>query len=293
MPRTYANGIDIEYDARGAPDARPLLLIMGLGAQMIIWDDDFCEQLAARGHRVIRFDNRDIGLSTKLDAAGMPNLVAAVGRRLLGKPVGAPYTLSDMAADAAGLLDALGIETADIVGASMGGMIAQTMAIEHPSRVRTLTSIMSTTGEPDLPQPTPEATAALLTPVPTDREGNVTRAVRVARVIGSPGFPFDEVYVRRRAARAYDRGFYPAGAARQLLAIMASGSRKEALKTVRVPTLVIHGSDDPLAPLAGGIETAESIPGAELLILEGMGHDLPQLLWPRIIDAICALAARG
>jgi pimeloyl-ACP methyl ester carboxylesterase len=293
MPRTYANGIDIEYEIFGAPDARPLLLIMGLGAQMIIWDDDFCEQLAARGHRVIRFDNRDIGLSTKLDAAGMPNLVAAVGRRLLGKPVGAPYTLSDMAADTAGLLDALGIETADIVGASMGGMIAQTMAIEHPSRVRTLTSIMSTTGEPDLPQPTPEATAALLTPVPTDRAGNVERAVRVARVIGSPGFPFDEAYVRRRAARAYDRGFYPAGTARQLLAIIASGSRKAALEAVRVPALVIHGSDDPLAPLAGGIDTAEAIPGAELLILEGMGHDLPQPLWPRIIDAICALAARG
>ncbi len=292
MPAARANGIEIAYETFGAPEGRPLLLIMGLAAQMILWDDHFCAALASRGHRVIRFDNRDVGLSSKLEEAGMPDAAAAMQAALLGERVDAPYTLRDMAADAVGLLDALGIAAAHVVGASMGGMIAQAMAIAHPARVLSLTSIMSSTGDRSLPPARPAAAAVLLLPVVTGRAANVERAVQVFRTIGSPGFPFDEERVRRRAARSYDRCFNPVGLARQLVAIMASGSRKEALKSVAVPTLVIHGADDPLVPLAGGLDTAESIPGAELLIVEGMGHDLPRGAWPRIVDAISNLAAR-
>ncbi|HUI25642.1 MAG TPA: alpha/beta hydrolase [Candidatus Kryptonia bacterium] len=293
MPNVRANGIDIEYDTFGQPANAPMLLIMGLGAQMVLWDEQFCEQLAERGHYVIRFDNRDVGLSTKFAQAGMPNVVAAVGAMMMRQPVEAPYTLSDMAADAMGLLDALDIGTAHIVGASMGGMIAQTVAIEHPKRVRTLTSIMSTTGNPNLPPAKPEAMMALMTPPPADRAGSIERSVSVFRTIGSPGFPFEEDRFRERAALSFDRCFHPEGAARQMVAILASGSRKEKLGAVTAPTLVIHGADDPLVPLAGGIDTAESIPGAELLIIEGMGHDLPRPAWPRIIDAISKLTVRG
>jgi len=293
VPSASANGITIEYEEFGDPAAPPLVLVMGLGAQMILWDEEFCSGLAARGHRVIRFDNRDVGLSTKLVAAGTPNILAAMSGRLFGRKLEAPYTLSDMAADTVGLLDALGIRRAHVVGASLGGMIAQTLAIEHPARVRSLTSIMSTTGDPSLPMARAEAMAALLSPVPSDREGNVARAVRIFRTIGSPGFPFDEERVRRRAARSYDRCFHPAGPARQLLAIVASGSRRPRLARVRVPALVIHGAGDPLIPVEGGIDTAAAIPGAELLIIEGMGHDLPRGVWPQVIDAITALAERA
>jgi pimeloyl-ACP methyl ester carboxylesterase len=293
MPRVRANGIDIEYDIFGNRNAQPLLLIMGLGAQMILWDEQFCERLAARGHRVIRFDNRDVGLSSKFDEQGMPNLVAAMAAAMMRQPVSAPYTLNDMAADAAGLLNALEIAAAHVVGASMGGMIAQALAITHPARVRTLTSIMSSTGNPDLPPPKPEAGAVLMTPPPADRAGSIERAVTVFRTIGSPGFPFDEARVRDVAGRSYDRCFNPAGVARQLVAILASGSRKEALKSVRVPALVIHGADDPLVSVAAGIDTAEAIPGAQLEIIDGMGHDLPRAAWPRIIDAISELTARA
>jgi len=292
MPTARANGIEIEYEIFGERRARPLLLIMGLGAQMILWDEEFCALLAARGHRVIRFDNRDVGLSTKLTGCGVPNVPAAIAGLLLRGKIEAPYTISDLAADAAGLLDALAIEAAHVVGASLGGMIAQVLAIEHPTRVRTLTSMMSTTGDRTLPPAKPEAMAALLTPVPADREGNVERAVKVFRTIGSPGFPFDEERVRRRAARGYDRCFHPAGVARQLVAILASNSRKEALAAVTAPTLVIHGSDDPLIPVEGALDTAAAIPGAELMIIEGMGHDLPRAVWPRVIDAISNLTAR-
>ena len=292
MPIARANGIEIAYDTFGAAGAPPLLLIMGLGAQMILWDEDFCAALAARGHHVIRFDNRDVGLSTKLADHGAPNLMTAMSTFFMRGTVDAPYTLSDMAADAAGLLDVLEIEAAHVVGASLGGMIAQTLAIEHPHRVRTLTSIMSTTGHRDLPPGRPEAMAVLMTPAAEDREGSIGRALKVFRTIGSPGFPFDEARVRRVAGLSYDRCFHPAGVARQMVAILASGSRHERLGSVGVPSLVIHGADDPLLPVEGGIDTAQAIPGAELLIIEGMGHDLPRAVWPRLIDAISALTAR-
>jgi pimeloyl-ACP methyl ester carboxylesterase len=293
MPTAEANGIELEYEEFGDRSARPLLLIMGLGAQMVFWREDFCTQLAARGHRVIRFDNRDVGKSSKLDHLGVPDPGAALEAARLGHPVQAPYSLSDMAADAVGLLDALRIDKAHVVGASMGGMIAQAIAIGHPSRVRSLTSIMSTTGNPDLPRPKPEAMAALLSPQPAAREESIERAVFIFRTIGSPGFPFDEADVRACAALSYDRGFSPEGTARQLIAILAAGSRKEALQSMKVPTLVIHGKDDPLVPVEGAIDTAAAIPGAELMIIEGMGHDLPRMAWSRIVDAISKLTARS
>jgi pimeloyl-ACP methyl ester carboxylesterase len=293
MPNLKANGISIEYEEFGDRNGRPLLLIMGLGAQMILWHEEFCEQLAARGHRVIRFDNRDVGKSTWFDQLGVPDVMAAMTAALARQPVTAPYLIRDMAADAVGVLDALHIDKADIVGASMGGMIAQAVAIEFPSRVRTLTSIMSSTGNPDLPPASPSAMAVLLAPPPTTRDESIERGVTVFRTIGSPGFPFDEADVRARATRGYDRGFNPAGTVRQLVAILASGSRKEALRAVRAPALVIHGKDDPLVPFAAGQDTAAAIPGAELLAIDGMGHDMPRAVWPRLIDAISALSARA
>jgi pimeloyl-ACP methyl ester carboxylesterase len=293
MPRASSNGIEIEYEVFGPSDAPPLLLVMGLGSQMIFWDEEFCEGLAARGHRVIRFDNRDVGRSTKLEAAGVPNVLAAMAAVGSGARVAAPYTLDDMADDAAGLLDALEVDAAHVVGASMGGMIAQTLAIRHPKRVRTLTSIMSTTGRPGLPGPTPAALGVLLAPPVAGREPNVERGVATWRVIGSPGFPFDEPRIRERAGRAFDRGFHPEGVARQLAAILASGSRRERLAGVRAPTLVIHGQADPLVPVACGVDTADAVPGAELLLVEGMGHDLPRGAWPTILDAIGKLTARA
>ena len=293
MPTLSANGIRIAYEEFGDPGATPMLLVMGLGAQMILWREDFCETLAGRGYRVIRFDNRDVGESTWMDDLGMPDVLAVLGAVAAREPVAAPYLLRDMAADAAGLLAALAIERAHVVGASMGGMIAQTLAIEHPERVRSLTSIMSSTGNPDLPPPRPDAMGVLLTPPPPDREGAIERGVMVFRTIGSPGFPFDEAEIRSLAERSYDRGINPVGVARQLVAILASGSRVDALRALRVPALVVHGVDDPLVPFAAGQDTAHAIPDAALLAIEGMGHDMPRPLWPRLIDAICDVAARA
>ncbi len=294
MPNVTANGIQIEYDTFGPRDADPLLLVMGLGAQMIAWDEEFCEMIAGQGHHVIRFDNRDVGLSTKFDHLGMPDMPAIFAARAQGKPVeNAPYLLDDMADDAAALLGALGIERAHIAGGSMGGMIVQAMAIRHPKRVVSMTSIMSTTGNPELPQATPEAMAVLTTPAAEDREGAIAQGVASAKVIGSTGFPFDEARVRERTAAAYDRSFYPAGMMRQMAAIMASPSRKEALRSVRVPSLVVHGDIDPLVSVEGGKDTAEAIAGAELLIIEGMGHDLPRGAWTTIVDAMAKNAARA
>jgi alkanesulfonate monooxygenase SsuD/methylene tetrahydromethanopterin reductase-like flavin-dependent oxidoreductase (luciferase family)/pimeloyl-ACP methyl ester carboxylesterase len=285
-----ANGIELCYDTFGNRDAAPLLLIMGLAAQMIEWDEEFCDELASRGYFVIRFDNRDIGLSTKLPQLGTPNVQALFAQRLLGGTVAAPYTLTDMAADAAALLDHLGIEHAHVVGLSMGGSIAQLMAIQHAERVLTLTSIMSSTGDPSLPPPKAEALSVLLTPAPADRAGYVQHYARNMRVLRGPGHELDEKRDLERAARYFGRGLNPPGAARQLAAILAAESRKESLKSVRAPTLVIHGSADPLVLLAGGKATADAIPGAKLFVVEGMGHALPRAHWPQLIDAIAAHA---
>ena len=287
-----ANGLKLCYDTFGDPGAPPLLLIMGLAAQMVAWDDEFCTLLAGRGFRVIRFDNRDIGLSSRIDSAGVPDVSAAFMAAMQGKPIPTPpYLLRDMAADAIGLLDALGIPSAHVVGASMGGAIAQTLAIYHPERLRTLTSIMATTGEPGLPPPTADALAVLFKPTPTDQAGYFESYVQTWKVLRAGSFPLDEARDLARAGQNYARGLNPAGVARQLVAILASGSRKQALGAVRVPTLVIHGDIDPLVPLACGLDTAESVPGAKLLVVPGMGHALPISKWPQIVDAIAAHAA--
>ena len=275
-----ANGLELVYDTFGDPSAPPLLLVMGLGAQMIGWDEQFCKQLAAQGYWVIRFDNRDVGLSTKFKEAGLIDVMALIQ----GEVVEVPYLLSDMADDAVGLLDALGIERAHVVGNSMGGMIVQMMAINHSQRLRTLTSIMSTTADPNLPRGTQEALGILLRPSPTDKEGYLKHSLMVSRVFA--GTYFDKVRALKRAERAYERGLSPDGSNRQSAAVIASGSYKEALKGVSVPTLVIHGNADPVVPVEAGIDTAESIPEAELLIIEGMGHSLPIEKWPEIVGAI-------
>ena len=281
-----ANGIEIVYDTFGEASAPPMLFIMGLGQPMIAWDEEFCAAFAAQGYWVIRFDNRDAGQSTHFDEAGLPNIPALMQAAAQGQAAQGPYTLRDMAEDAVGLLDALGIESAHVVGASLGGMIAQELAIHYPGRVRTLTSIMSTTGAPDLPPSKPEAMAILLTPPPTDRAGYIEYSVQTWRVLNGPVLPLDEEFVRARAGRTFDHGLSAAGTARQFAAILTSGSRREALRAVGVPTLVIHGDADPLVPVEAGIDTAESVPGAELMVVEGMGHNIPLVVAPRIVGAI-------
>jgi len=287
MPKVTANGIQIEYETFGNSSGRPLLLIIGLGGQLIFWDDVLCRDLAGRGHYVIRFDNRDAGLSTKFDGAGIPDLVETFGKIVQGQKISTPYTLDDMADDAAGLLDALEIKRAHICGMSMGGMIAQTMAIRHPSRLLSLISIYSNTGNPELPQPKPEVMELLLAAPPNEREASVEHMVRLFKTIAGPGFPVDDEWTRKIVAQCYDRCFCPQGIARQLVAIWAHGNRKPALASVKVPTLVIHGTADPLVSVEGGKDTAKAIPGAQLMLIEGMGHDLPHGgAWPRIVEAI-------
>jgi pimeloyl-ACP methyl ester carboxylesterase len=282
----HANGIDLCYEIFGDADAEPMLLIMGLGTQMIHWDDDFCRQLAARRFRVIRFDNRDIGKSSRLSGGKRLTALELLKLRFLKIPVAAPYTLRDMAEDVIGLMDALHIKSAHVVGASMGGMIAQEIAISFPQRVRSLTSIMSTTGNPKVPPPTREATAMLLAPPPSTKEEYFARYAQTWKILRVGSFPEDEALDRPRAERTFERGLNPAGAGRQLRAILASGSRKERLRSVKAPTLVIHGTVDPLVRPEGGKDTAASIPGAKLMMIEGMGHALPIRMWPQIIDAI-------
>jgi pimeloyl-ACP methyl ester carboxylesterase len=287
-----ANGIDICYEIFGEPTAEPMLLIMGLGAQMVLWDDEFCERLAARGFRVIRFDNRDIGQSSKLAGGGRFTALELIKLRLLKIPVKAPYKLYDMALDTVALMDVLGIKTAHLVGASMGGMIAQEIAITFPERVRSLTSIMSTTGNPKVPPPTREASAMLMAPPPATKQEYLDRFAQTWKILRVGSFPEDEARDRSRAERCFSRGLNPAGVGRQLRAIIASGSRKERLRNVKAPTLVIHGTVDPLVNPMGGRDTAASIPGAKLLMIEGMGHAIPLPMWPQIIDAI-ATHAKG
>ncbi len=284
--KVRVGGIEIVYDTFGESTAPPMLLVIGLGEQMIAWDEKFCSDLAAQGYWVIRYDNRDAGLSTKLDEAGIPNIPALVQAQMQGEMIETPYLLGDMADDAVGLLDALGVESAHVVGISMGGMIVQEIAIHRPERIRTMTSIMSSTGNPALPPAKPEAMALLTETAPTGRADFIEDSVRVARILNGTGFPIDEDRLRKKAGDIFDRGSSPAGMTRQLAAIIASGSRKEALKSVTVPTLVIHGDADPLVSVEAGIDTANAIPEAELLIIRGMGHGLPPSLWPQVVAAI-------
>lgn len=284
-----ANGIELAYQEMGDPDGEPLLLVMGLATQMIAWDEELCSLLAERGHRVVRFDNRDIGRSTKLEAAG----VSSRFDMITGRRATAPYLLRDMAGDATGLMDHLGIDSAHVVGASMGGMIVQTMAIEHPERVRSMVSIMSTTGSRWTGLPSWKAMSVLFGAPPRSRQAAVERTVRTFSVIGSPGFPFEEDYVRDLAGLSYDRGHDAAGIARQLHAITASGDRTRALRDITAPTLVIHGRRDHLVRPAGARATARAVPGARLKLIDGMGHDLPRQLWPSLAEEIAANAARA
>ncbi|MFE3944220.1 alpha/beta fold hydrolase [Streptomyces sp. NPDC059118] len=282
-------GVSIEYESFGDPSDPAVLLVMGFSAQMIGWHEDFCRALAERGRHVIRYDNRDCGLSTKFDEypVDMGRFIEVVGSGDSASALAmVPYTLQDMADDGLGLLTALGIERAHVVGSSMGGMLAQTMAISQPERLLTLTSMMSSTGEPEYGRSSAEAQAVLFTPKPSDREGYIAAAERdlmwSSKRYGNPAL------LRELAARSYDRAYYPAGAGRQLGAMILSGSRAEALRELRVPTLVMHGLDDILVDPSGGERTAELVPGAKLLLLPDMGHDRPRELWREIIDALDA-----
>jgi pimeloyl-ACP methyl ester carboxylesterase len=293
MPTTTANGVELFFETFGDPADPTLLLVCGLGAQCVGYDDPFCEQIAGLGVHLVRYDNRDTGLSTHLDGVEV-DAVAAVVSSMSGEAVDGPYTLSDMAADGMALLDALEVESAHVVGASMGGMIVQTMAIEHPERVRSLTSIYSTTGEPGVGEPKPDVLAALggiMVPA-EDRATQVAQGVELARLIGSPAV-FDEHRARYRTELFVDRSYDPAGVSRQMVAILASGSRAEQLPSVTAPTVVLHGNADPLVDISGGRRTAELVPGASFTELDGMGHDLPPQYWDRIVDGIDSAVRAG
>jgi pimeloyl-ACP methyl ester carboxylesterase len=292
MPTATANGIELAYETMGDPADPTVLLVMGWGAQMTLWPDEFCKMIVDRGYHVVRFDNRDVGLSAKTEGEP-PNLMAMFMAAMAGQQPSAdsvPYTLSDMAADAVALLDVLGLDRAHVVGASMGGMIAQTIAIEHPERTASLTSIMSTTGDRSVGQAKPEVITALLAPAPQDREEAIERSVAAGRMISGPHF--DEERSRELAAFHFDRCFHPVGLVFQMAAILASGDRTDALASVSAPTTVIHGRVDPLVTLSGGEATAKAIPGAELVVIDDMGHDLPMPRWPEVVDAIDAAARR-
>ncbi len=281
--------VELAYETFGAAGNPPLVLVMGLATQMLGWPDEFCEALADGGFHVVRFDNRDIGLSTHLDEAGMPDLSPLFA----GQPTtSAPYALADMADDTIRLVDAVGLGRVHLVGASMGGMIAQEVALRHPERLLSLTSIMSTTA-PNVGPPTPAASAVLFSPPATTESEAAERAITVYRVIGSPGHSLDEVALSARAQESFRRANDPAGVARQLAAIHASGDRTERLRRLGVPTLVLHGEDDPLVQVDGGRATAAAVPGARLVTWPGMGHDLPRGRWPNIIGEITTHAGRA
>jgi len=289
MPLAPSNGIEIEYETFGDPADPAILLVMGLGIQMLGWQEEFCQMLVDRGFFVIRYDNRDVGLSSKIEDAPVPDVFALMA----GNTASASYKVEDMADDAAGLLDALGIKAAHVVGVSMGGMIGQALAIHHPDRVLSLTSIMSTTGNPEVGQPRPEAIPALISPAPSDRDGFIEYQAGLFKLIGSPAYPADPERLRGLIARSYDRMNYPIGFMRQLAGVVASPDRTEALGSVQAPTLVIHGENDPLIQVSGGEATANAVPGAKLLKIPGMGHDLPPELWPQFVDAIVENAERA
>jgi pimeloyl-ACP methyl ester carboxylesterase len=281
--------VQLCYETFGSSDAPALLLIMGLSAQMILWDEEFCQRLAAEGFWVIRFDNRDVGRSTILREAGVPKQ----WQLLVRDPRCAAYSLDAMAADAVGLLDHLSVGAAHVVGVSMGGMIAQLLAIDHPERVLSLVSIMSSTGHRRVGQPLPRVALRMLRRAPRDRDGYIESHIDTYRLIGSKTIEFDEERRRGRAGRCFDRGIHPSGAARQMAAIVTAPDRTARLGSIRVPTTVIHGDSDPLVNVSGGRATAEAIPDARLVIVRGMGHDLPPVLWPQVIGAITENAARA
>jgi pimeloyl-ACP methyl ester carboxylesterase len=287
MPRAQVGALELEYEAFGDPSGDPLLLVMGLAYQMIEWDTRVCEALADRGFWVIRFDNRDVGLSTKMDELGDADLAAAFA----GRPV-AQYSLDDMADDAAGLLDALGVRAAHVVGISMGGMIAQLLAINHPGRVKSLTSIMSTVGGPGVVQAAEEVLGALLAPPGQTRDERIDHSVSVRRLINGAALPFDEDDARHRAARAVDRNYCPEGALRQVMAIATAPDRAPALRQLSIPALVIHGEDDPLVPVENGRQTAAALPNARVMIIPAMGHHLPERVWPQVLDAIVEVTSK-
>ena len=279
-----ANGLDICCETFGDPADPPLLMIMGNGAQLTSWPREFCERFVDRGFFVVRFDNRDVGLSTRFDEYDVDLAEIRAGS------AHAPYGLADMAEDAVGLMDALGLASAHLMGASMGGMIAQTLTIAHPERVRSLCSLMSSTGDRSVGRGDPAVLALLTAPVPDDRESAVELAVERGRLLAGPAFPFDAELARDRAAQAWDRANYPAGRRRHTAAALTQQDRTEALRLVRVPTVVIHGSADPVVSPTGGVATARAIPGAQLVIIEGMGHEVPAGAQPRIVDAVTANA---
>ena len=290
MSRISVNGLDIEVEEFGDPADPPLLLIMGLGAQMIVWPEELCRQLADAGHHVVRFDNRDVGLSSWFDGAGVPDMEAVFEDAVAGRPVESPYSLSDMADDAVGVLDALGIDSAHIVGASMGGMIAQQVAIRHPDRTRSLCSIMSM---PRFIIGAPEVTAVLMAEDPGTREARIEVGIEGSRFLAGDGFPFDEERTRTSFEATIDRAWHPEGTARQMAAILADGDRTEALRGVPAPTVVVHGTSDRLVLPQGAEETAAAVPGAELVWIDGMGHELPLGAHQQIVDAVCRLVARA
>ncbi|WNV90432.1 alpha/beta hydrolase [Umezawaea sp. Da 62-37] len=289
MPRVKFADLELEYDTFGDPADPPMVLVMGLGAQMTTWDEGFCGLFAAQGFHVIRYDNRDVGLSTWLDDLPLPDLAAL----LSGDTSTAPYLIADLAADLIGLLDALGIDRAHVVGASMGGMIVQQAAIDHPERLLSLCSIMSTTGDPSVGQGRPEVIATLAQPSPPTREGIIEQRLASSRLTRSPGFDVDEDVARRRIEASHDRSHRPLASPRHLAAVLASPDRTPGLRGVTLPTLVVHGAADPLIGVSGGEATAAAVPDAELLVVDGMGHDLPEQVWPTIVEAVTRNAKRA
>jgi pimeloyl-ACP methyl ester carboxylesterase len=289
VAKVKANGIEIEYETAGNKSDPALLLVMGLGAQLTIWPESLVQGLAQKGFYVIRFDNRDTGLSTDFGKWGPANIPAALQAVMKGEKVNAPYLLDDMAADAVGLLDALGIDKAHMVGASMGGMIVQIVAAKYPQRTRSMVSIYSTSGRRGLPQGKPEA-LAMLGSVPENdtREARVRHGMKLRQTIGSPGFPTPEPVMRAFVEKNVDRRYYPEGVGRQYVSVIASGDRVELLKTIKVPTLVMHGEDDPLLPVDGGRDVAKLVPGAEIETIAGWGHDFPPQLVPRLVERVAA-----